>query len=208
MITFRFRTLLMYITLVCSVWQLGESGYLYAKAKLAQQLIKDAWQETLHNLQQNKPWPWADTWPVGRIKVPAHNIDLYVLAGDSGRTLAFAPGHRFDSALPGETGTILISAHRDTQFGFLGKLTLGEMILVQDIQGQWHHYKVNNSKVVDQSSSISATTDSDGLVLVTCYPFDAIVAGGPLRFIVFAEKLNKTLNSKEEAYFRNQTGIT
>lgn len=195
MIRLRFRTLLIGITLVIGVWQLGQGGYIYAKAKLAQQLIKDAWQETLQNLQQNKPWPWADTWPVGRIKIPSHNIDLYVLAGDSGRNLAFGPGHRFGSALPGETGTILISAHRDTHFGFLEKLTLGEMILVQDIQGHWHRYHVSYSKVVDQSSSISVTTDSNGLVLVTCYPFDAIVPGGPLRFVVFAEKLNKILNS-------------
>ena len=197
MIRLQFRSLLMGITLVIGVWQVGESGYLYAKAKLAQQLIKSAWQETLQNLEQHKPWPWADTWPVMRLKVPAHNIDLYVLEGDSGRNLAFGPGHRFGSALPGQTGTIMISAHRDTHFRFLEKLTAGDVILAQDSQGQWRRYQVSSSKVVDQSATISTTMDSSSLVLVTCYPFNAIVPGGPLRFVVFAEQPKKTLHSKE-----------
>jgi sortase A len=27
------------------------------------------------------------------------------------------------------------------------------------------------------------------LILVTCYPFDAIVPGGPLRYVVYARKV-------------------
>lgn len=181
------RRLFFYIALSLMLWQLGQGGYLHAKAVLAQQLIKQAWQETLQNPQHNKPWPWADTWPVGRLQIPAHDIDLYVLAGDSGRTLAFAPGHRFGSAIPGQTGTTLISAHRDTHFSFLKKLVAGDKILFQGVDGQWQHYQVSHSAVEHESSAVANANASNILVLVTCYPFDAIVPGGPLRFVVFAE---------------------
>jgi len=184
------RTVLFSIALGLSCMQLGQGGYLHAKALLAQQLIEEAWQKTLENLQHNKPWPWADTWPVGRLRVPAHNIDLYVLAGDSGNTLAFGPGHRYGSALPGETGTSLISAHRDTHFLFLKQLNAGDEILFQGVDGQWQHFQVSNSLVVHESSAIADAGASNRLVLVTCYPFDAIMPGGPLRFVIFAEHKN------------------
>jgi len=188
------RTVLFCIALGLSCWQLGQGGYLHAKAVLAQQLIEDAWQQTLENLQHNKPWPWADTWPVGRLKVPAHDIDLYVLAGDSGSTLAFGPGHRIGSARPGELGTSLISAHRDTHFSFLKRLVVGDEILFQGTDGYWQHYQVSNSVVAHESSAIVDIRANNRLVLVTCYPFDAIMPGGPLRFVVFAERKKNTLN--------------
>ncbi len=194
----KLRSLLFCIALGLSFWQLGQGGYLHAKAVLAQQLIKQAWQETLANLQQHKPWPWADTWPVGRLQVPAQNIDLYVLAGDSGRTLAFGPGHRFGSALPGGIGTTLISAHRDTHFGFLKRLTVGDEILFQGVDGQWQHYQVSNSTVVHEADTIADTSENNRLALVTCYPFDAILPGGPLRFVVFAAQSKKALNSNKK----------
>ncbi len=187
MIKIRFRTFLFCIALGLSFWQLGQAGYLHAKAVLAQQLIKQAWQQTLENLQQNKPWPWADTWPVGRLQVPAHDIDLYVLAGDSGRTLAFGPGHRFSSALPGENGIALISAHRDTHFRFLKKLKDDDEILFQGLSGQWQRYRVSSSAVVHESDGIVDSSENT-LALVTCYPFDAILPGGSLRFVVFAQQ--------------------
>ena len=181
-----YRMLFFWIALGLSLGQFSQAGYLYAKALLAQQLIKDAWQQSLKNQRQHKPWPWADTWPVGRLKVPTHHIDLYVLAGDSGRTLAFGPGHRFGTAMPGETGISLISAHRDTHFRFLKKLTSNDEILFQNIDGKWQHYRVTNSAVVHESNTI-ADSPENTLVLVTCYPFDAIIPSGPLRYVVFAQ---------------------
>jgi sortase A len=43
-------------------------------------------------------------------------------------------------------------------------------------------------RVVDsdqESLSVDTSTDKK-LLLVTCYPFDAILAGGPLRYVVTA----------------------
>jgi sortase A len=70
---------------------LGQGGYIYLKAQLAQLLIERAWQRALAGEAAPKPWPWADTWPVARLEAPAQGVSLFVLAGSSGRTLAFAP---------------------------------------------------------------------------------------------------------------------
>jgi sortase A len=194
MIRPRIRTLAMLACLGLGLWQFGQGSYIYAKALLAQRLIADAWQETLTTLKQTKPWPWADTWPVSRLQVPELGIDLYVLAGDNGSSLAFGPGHRFGSALPGKIGTCLISGHRDTHFAFLRRLKPGAEILLQDMHGHWHHYQVNDTQVVDQASPVWQDLQHAVLTLVTCYPFDAIVPGGPLRYVVNAKKLD-SINS-------------
>ena len=87
------------------LWQLGAGGWIHAKAWLAQRLLASAWQETMANGNAAKPWAWADTHPLARLRVPAHGIDQIVLAGSSGSSLAFAPGHVDGSPAPGEPGS-------------------------------------------------------------------------------------------------------
>ena len=167
------------------LWQLGEGAYIYAKAQLAQVLILDAWEKGVANHQSVKPWSWADTWPVARLIVPRLDIDQIVLAGDNGRALAFGPGHRIGSALPGAVGNSLISGHRDTHFNFLKELRIDDTILVQDHTGVMYQYVINTYKVVDQSTPLADSNERQ-LTLVTCYPFDAVMPGGPLRYVVTA----------------------
>lgn len=164
----------------------GQGAWVHAKAALAQWLLADAWRQTLTSGLPAPPWPWADTWPVARLAVPSHAVDLLVLAGDSGRTLAFGPGHTTASALPGEPGTTLISAHRDTHFGFLRALEQGDPVLLETPRGRFR-YRVVRHRVVDARRY--RVGDRDGrLVLVTCYPFDSWVPGGPLRYLVEAQR--------------------
>ena len=54
-----------------------------------------------------------------------------VLAGASGRTLAFGPGHVDGTPLPGEHGNAVVSGHRDTHFAFLRDLRCGDVLEVQ-----------------------------------------------------------------------------
>lgn len=184
----RIRTPIILACLALGLWQFGQGAYIHAKARLAQYLIADAWEETLKTSKETKPWPWADTWPVSRLQLPDLGIDLYVLAGDNGSSLAFGPGHRFGSALPGENGNCVISGHRDTHFAFLKRLKPGEAILLQDMHGNWHRYRINTTKVVNEASPIWQDPERATLTLVTCYPFGTITPGGPLRFVVQAEK--------------------
>jgi sortase A len=69
-------------------WQLGGGVYIHLKAQLSQVLLSRAWAETLTGAEQVRPWSWADTWPVARLRVPGLSIDQIVLAGSSGRSLA------------------------------------------------------------------------------------------------------------------------
>ncbi|MFQ5658816.1 MAG: hypothetical protein ACE5GZ_00200 [Gammaproteobacteria bacterium] len=57
-----------------------------------------AWAETLHDKKEVKAWPWEDTRPVSRLSVPSLGISRIVLAGANGSSLAFGPGHLFNSA--------------------------------------------------------------------------------------------------------------
>ena len=172
-------------------WQVAQGAYIYAKAQLAQYLLASAWQESRRTQQPVKPWSWADTWPVAKLEVSAHNIDLIVLAGDTGRTLAFGPGYNLASAKPGDIGNSIISAHRDTHFEFLQQVKLNDEIVIETQQGTRKKFTVKNIQIVDsRNATIPINDDMAMLTLVTCYPFDAIEAGGPLRYIVEAKEVS------------------
>lgn len=115
---------------------------------------------------------------------------MIVLSGGSGRTLAFGPGHLSASALPGETGNTVIAGHRDTHFRFLGSIERGELLSIESVTGRNHVYKVLGTDIVDaRKGGLVLDTDAAMLTLVTCYPFEARQAGGPLRYIVTAKML-------------------
>lgn len=168
---------------------LGQGGWIWAKAQLAQLLLEEAWSRTQQGSGPAKPWPWADTWPVARMRVPAHDADLIVLAGASGEALAFGPGSVEGSAAPGANGNLIISGHRDTHFRFLENVKKDDMVVLEDVHGGVHTYRITNSEVVDsRSHGLRLQGEEARLTLVTCWPFDAVVPGGPLRYVVYAEK--------------------
>jgi sortase A len=175
-----------------SLWQLAAASWIQGKAIVAQQLLNHSWNQTLNDLSDDtknkthKPWPWADTWPVAKLIVPQHHIEQIILAGDSGSSLAFGPGHSFASAAPNSAGTTVISAHRDTHFRFLKELKINEMIFIQTTD-KTMSYQVYEVKIVDSKTfKLQQDSDKKTLVLVTCYPFDSLTSGGPLRYLVFA----------------------
>lgn len=184
----RVRQVLVSSLLCLGFWQLGQSAYIPAKAWIAQGLMQRAWHRAEAGNIQSTPWPWADTWPVARLTAMSGDIELIVLAGGSGRTLAFGPGHLTISASPGQVGNTIIAGHRDTHFQFLQHLKDGESIRLETPDGRTHHYQVTDINVVDsRRGSLVLDTDSAMLSLVTCYPFGAIDAGGPMRYVVSAK---------------------
>jgi sortase A len=162
-------------------------GWIHAKAHLAQVLLERSWERTLAGAVEEKPWPWADSWPVARLELPG-GTEHIVLAGASGRNLAFAPGHLDGSAAPGGGGTCVIAGHRDTHFAKLDRLEKGQRVTVQDAEGRRSAYRVAASAVVDERDSwVVTANDGPTLVLITCWPLDSPVAGGRLRYVVWAE---------------------
>jgi len=178
---------LMVCLLAVGLWQVGEGSWIYAKARLAQLLLQRAWTRTLAGEAQVRPWPWADTWPVARLTVPAKTIDLIVLNGAYGRTLAFGPGYAESSAWPGSTGTTIVTGHRDTHFRFLRRLQEGDEIFLQSSTGHVSRYRVKDRRISsERGGQISLHQRDPSLVLMTCYPFDSLISGGPLRYVVTA----------------------
>ena len=171
-------------------WQFGQGAYIPAKAWVAQELMQRAWRRAETGEEQAAPWPWADTFPIARMTAKGGDIDLIILEGGSGRTLAFAPGHMSASVLPGEIGNTIIAGHRDTHFQFLQYMKKGESILLETTEGRKYLYQVTGIDVVDsRRGSLVLDTESPMLSLVTCYPFAAHEAGGPMRYVVTATML-------------------
>jgi sortase A len=169
-------------------WHGGHAMWIEAKARLAQHLVRRAWAEEQAGGGDVRPWPWADTHPVARLVVPGQDVDLLVLDGASGRTMAFGPGHMSGTPLPGEVGNAVVSGHRDTHFAFLRELEEGDEILTEDPAGRRRRYRVVGSFVTDQRDvEALAPTSWARLTLVTCWPFDGSTPGGRGRFVVVAD---------------------
>ena len=184
-----------------AAWQVGGGVWIYAKAGLGQYLLQRAWARTLAGERDVKPWPWADSWPVARLRVPAHGVDLIVLDGVSGRALAWGPGRA--GVRPGRAGTIVLSGHRDTHFRFLPRLTPGEEIVVETSDRPPARFTVREAMVVDARTAVigHAPADAAGLVLLTCYPFDALAPGGSLRYVVTADAVSSVGGFRHEDPF-------
>lgn len=186
--------------LFAGVASVVQAAWIPAKAALAQVLLERAWERArAADVSRGpagpgamgaelRPWPGADTRPVARLSFPGRGKTLLVLAGASGRTLAFGPGHLDGTPLPGQVGNSVVAGHRDTHFAVLEAVEAGEPVLVEEPSGAIHRYRVTSTTVVHESDTRALRpAGSDRLLtLVTCWPFDAVDPGGPLRFVVRA----------------------
>ena len=192
------QTLLIACLLGLTSYFWGSAFYIYSKAQLAQILIAQSWQDTLQSPEQfsnHKPWSWADTWPVARLRW--HNNkkykDVFILAGANGTSLAFGPGHLSGTALPGD-GFSVIAGHRDTHFSFLQYLARGDEFMIQSRNGEWAKFRVVATEIIDSSrQKLLIEKNKNVIKLVTCYPFDAVTPGGSLRYVVEAAPLHQGL---------------
>ena len=174
------------ILAVLGILLFSQGLWIRAKAVLAQVLLEQAFSETVATGIPVKPWRWADTWPVARISVPRLRASTIALAGGSGQALAFGPGHLDRSAEPGEPGTAVYVAHRDTHFAFLGELRKGDEIRVARADGLVFSYWVTSSEIVSwDRPNIDLHAEGPNLALATCWPLDGKVRG-PQRLVVYA----------------------
>jgi sortase A len=196
------RTMVLVATVI-GFASLAEAAWIDIKAYAAQALIETAWERNQISAAHARPWPWADTTPIARLTVLEPDVDsvsmsarypavrgrsLIVLEGSSGRNLAFGPTHDAASVMPGEPGNSVIAAHRDTHFRFLRTLRTGDRLRVERADGHVVLFAVTDIRSVDsRRTRIALGADRPRLTLVTCYPFDAIRPGGPLRFVVTAD---------------------
>ncbi|MGJ3255731.1 MAG: class GN sortase [Alcanivorax sp.] len=181
----RYERGLLALSLATLLGLAGWASWLDGKAWLAQHLIAHAWHTTLDQGAPQRPWPWADTWPVAQLTTPDGQT-LYVLESTSGEALAFGPG-RLAGGI-GSDQALTLAGHRDTHFAFLETLNSGDPLIVEFTDGSQQHFQVTAQQVIDsQKQPLHIPGDTQELLLITCYPFDAITPGGPLRYVVTAQ---------------------
>lgn len=199
------------ICLIVALSSFAHGGYLLIKAHLAQYLLNKAWQkQTVTNEFKNryiiKPWPWADIYPVAKLRFERFNITQIVLNNDSGQALAFGPGlNRVNTTnIENESSSVfVISAHNDTHFSILRKLKLNDSITLTLKSGRSQTVKVSNITIIDTKTEQLVLSNYDEninseqndyndqnkplikeLILVTCYPFRGAGTETTLRYIV------------------------
>ena len=177
--------------LVAGTALLLDAAWIHVKADAAQLLIDAAWRRERAHLMATAPWPWADTRPVAKLVWGEGSgaATLMVLEGSSGRNLAFGPVHDPASVAPGTQGNSVIEGHRDTHFKILRDAKPGDRVAIEAVNGKETHFIVTDARIVDtRHARILLNADVARLTLVTCYPFDAVNPGGPLRWVVTADE--------------------
>lgn len=186
----RLFVLLGVLGLATSASLASRSLWLFGKANVAQLLLDRAWRQTSVYGEQAKPWPWADMRTVARLIVPSVHESLVVLSDVSGESMAFGPGLVAGDPNRAGSSAIAIGGHRDTHLAFLEYLQISDTIELETMSGDVHRYQVSDKQVVDsRTQTLRLATDQPGLVLVTCYPFNALQTGGPLRLVARAVRL-------------------
>ena len=178
-----------FVLLVSGSFLLADGCWIRAKAVLAQLLLHRAWDQTLQSGEQIKPWPWADTCPVARLRMERQGVDLIVLEGESGEVLAFGPGHLLSSSAPGSSGHCVLAGHRDTSFRFLQELQPNDTFSLQTRDGKLHTYRVRETAIRKAETLYLEESDIPCLTLLTCYPFAALQSRSNLRYLVFADRI-------------------
>lgn len=175
---------------------IAHGAAIHAKAVLAQILLERAFERSLATGEPVKPWSWADTWPVARIEVPRIGASAIVLKGGSGQALAFGPGLLDGTPAPGEAGSSVVAAHRDTHFSFLRDVRPGDTIRVTRSDGAIFWFRIADAHVVRwNASGIDAHAEGHWLVLSTCWPLDAAMQGD-LRYVVRAQMVGRQITGR------------
>jgi sortase A len=178
-----------------AIFFIFDGFYIKAKAQYAQYLIANSWSHYMQTGEHKKPWPWADTHPIAKLDM--YQTSQYILAGASGRNLAFGPAHMLQTAPLGSLGNAAVAGHRDTHFDVLKEAKLGDLIYLTSrnayakIGPVKQAYRVSSIEIVDQYNLDVLDNDNSttSITLITCFPFESITPNPSLRYVVKAYKI-------------------
>jgi len=132
--------------------------------------------------------PLIDGAPVARLIIPRIGLDEIVLEGVDGDDLNALPGHLPESAMPGDAGNAVISAHRDRHFRHFDALRVGDTITTES-RGSRSAWVVVATRIVDKNAPALFRTRDATLTLTTCWPI-RYLGSAPDRLIVTAKPLS------------------
>lgn len=123
--------------------------------------------------------------PVGRLIIPAIELDEVVVEGVGDAQLNAGPGHLPGSAFPGEAGNAVISAHRDRHFHGLDRLALGDTVVTETTAGRTT-WVVVGRRIVERGEPALYPTETATLTLTTCWPV-RYIGPAPDRLLITAK---------------------
>jgi len=172
------------------------SAYLPTKAWLSEKLIARSWEIAKNTQQPLPPWPWADTTAIAKMTVPSLNKSIVLLKGIDATSLAFSAGVMHQYSQLNTSSPFVVAGHRDTHFSFLDTLKQKDKITIENIDGYKQQYQIYNIEIVDSNKTpLLINADASTLMLITCYPFNALRAGGSLRYVISAELVRNNSGS-------------
>lgn len=173
---------------------LAYAGSVWAGDALARDRTRSAWEaaEARRAVAAAAALPLTGTArvevagaPVARLLIPRLGVDEVVVEGVGERSLRVGPGHLSGSALPGEAGNAVISAHRDRHFSRLDELEPGDSAITL-AAGRTVRWRVTARRVVGRDAPALFTSSEPRLTLTTCWPV-RYLGPAPDRLIVTLE---------------------
>ena len=126
--------------------------------------------QTLANIPVPTPGPQQAV----RIQIPALGVDAPVVQGDGWEQLKKGVAQHIGSAIPGESGNIVLTAHNDVFgeiFRDLDKLETGDQIIIYTGQRSFT-YVVSGAEIVEPTAvEVLASTKQPIATLISCYPY-------------------------------------
>jgi len=129
---------------------------------------------------------------IGTLSIPSLKQKLPIIEGTDDTELKRGVGHYVRSVLPGVSDNSVLAGHRDSVFSELGKLALGDPLVVRTIAGQFTYMVSNFRIVMADDRTVIVPTTSAVLTLSTCYPF-RYIGNAPKRYIVTADLVQTEL---------------
>jgi LPXTG-site transpeptidase (sortase) family protein len=171
------------------------AGGRYALGAVAQDEARRTWDETNAHLalaaaqasvfRDRGLGAIVEGAPVARLVIPKIGLDEIVLEGVSDRSMNGGPGHFPGSALPGEAGNAIISAHRDRHFRHFDNLTIGDTIQTES-GARAATWVIVARRVVDKDAPALFPSQDATLTLTTCWPI-RYLGSAPDRLVLTAK---------------------
>jgi sortase A len=175
------------LLLAAGVLALGYAAYVVTDARAYQAIEQKRFEQwaTEPAVAEAPALALVEGRSLGEIQIPRLGLTAMVLQGSSAAVLRHAVGHVAGTALPGESGNVVLAGHRDTFFSPLEQLHAGDLITLKTHHGEFT-YLVESTAVVPPSDvQVLQPTAERTLTLITCFPF-SYFGSAPSRFIVRA----------------------
>jgi sortase A len=133
---------------------------------------------------------------IGMLSIPKLGVSIPIYHGTEEQQLRKGIGHYPKSALPGEPdkNNMVLSGHRDTVFRQLGKIGVGDKLIVETTMKQFI-YRVKKVRIVDENNrTVLVEKPRPTLTVTTCYPFH-FIGKAKQRYVLIAQ-LVSTIKKK------------